>query len=272
MGPSPPPPSPPPKKSKWGIVWRIITGIILLMGAYWTATQIKNYHKSPEQKYEEATITPGDLKPPKFNPSANTWFYTLEKKPVFTTYPSSNKKLPAVKGILLKDTDSSTIVAFSVGVSVAIVPLKLLYQGIVLNVLSRGNCDTVKLIFGVKDDRLYTSCEFKNLATEETAGIIEFNHWRLFKEHYLYCSNDDSTLEVRDNQNYVNFSLKYELGNKNFNQVFIGGYFIKPTSISVFTNFWKGAARVQDTCYNKLDKSWKQKAEINISALVSVYE
>jgi len=263
---------PPPKRSKWEIGRKIGATIILLMGAYWTCTQIYNSWKSPQKKHEEATTIQGYLKPPKFDHPSGTSFHTLEQKPVFTTYPSIDKKLPHVTGILLKDKDSSSFITFMVGMSFAMVPLRLLYQGIVLNVASRGNCDTVKFIFGVKDDRLYISCEFKNLATEETAGTIDLNHWVSFNEHVLCVKNDDSTLEVKDKQNYINFSLKYELGNINNNEVFIGGYFISPTSISVFTNFWKGRARVEDTCYNKSDNAWKGKAEVPISRLVSVYQ
>ncbi len=60
----------------------------------------------------------------------------------------------------------------------------------------------------VKDNRMYVSIEFKDLLKEETVGVIEYNHWKLYKYNLLDFHNDDNRLEVIDKQNNIVFSIR----------------------------------------------------------------
>lgn len=120
---------------------------------------------------------------------------------------------------------------------------------------SNFSCGSIK--FGLKDDRVYVSTEFKDLQKEETIGIIEFNHWKVWKRNRLFYYDDENRLEVRDLQNLKVFSIKYEFDGV-LQEIFVSGYFIQPENVAILA-FNKDTTKMIQTCIQKSDLAWKTK-------------
>ena len=69
----------------------------------------------------------------------------------------------------------------------------------------------VKMI--IKNDRLFISTVFKDIQKEEVVGIIDYDHWRLFKPNLLNWKESDTSLEALDRGNNVIFNMIYEQPN-----------------------------------------------------------
>ena len=129
-----------------------------------------------------------------------------------------------------------------------------------------GNCPNAKLFLGIKDDRLYVSVKFNDLETGQNIGTIAFNHWKVFLPNLLSYRYDDERLEVRDRQDNIVFSIKYEESNNGkAPKIVIGTYLNSEESVLVCTNTWNA------TCVNKKEKGWKKRALKFIETIESVF-
>ena len=117
-----------------------------------------------------------------------------------------------------------------------------LYTGVNLFAPLFTGCTDSKLILGLKDSRIYVSVEFKDLKKEETIGIIEFNHWKLYKENTFDFDNTDEKLQVKDKQNNIVFSIEYDTKPGDDPQININGYFINPKAVLVVSENGTGEA------------------------------
>jgi hypothetical protein len=253
----------------------IITGIIKIKDAFYPPVQKPIIEKTAREKFDQDYID-SSLNPPKIYNEPN--FSILEHPPVFTTaakYDSS----PTIKGIKLLGDASLLYVIFNLGTTLEMIPIQSLDSGVRLRIpaLYKG-CNPSYISFVIKDNRLYVSAEFKDLLKEETIGIIEYNHWRLYKSNLFDFHNTDDKLEVIDKQNNIVFSIKFEIGPANFNSVNISGYFINPYSIAILSYkdpiYLKSGQIIRgglDTCIDKATDNWKQKSAVLISDIKTIF-
>lgn len=260
--------------------WKIITAIILIIGGIASYISIKNSLKPPEQQFEEQNTESGNLKPPKLNYSdsqrsqiANDGIkvFVSSTPPIYAT--KIDKRLPPVIGIHVTDFNIDNPIYVECGDKMFYLEAGAFYKGVdVLKTLG-DSCSNTTLILGLKDDRLYISTEFKRLQNEETMGVIEYNHWTLYKDNILKYRYNDTMLEVSDKQNKIAFSIKYghtsmQLSKGNLvNGVVLAGYFLGDTSITVINSRQESFR----TCFFKSDPNWKQKASVKISKIKSLW-
>lgn len=111
-------------------------------------------------------------------------------------------------------------------------------------------------------------------------GVIEFNHWKLFKANITDFPHNDSMLEVRDKQYKIAFSIQYKddngiiwnAGNGYYPaaEVTIKGYFIGDTSIAIVNTKFSDTTSFK--CIPKSDPKWKEKASVSISRIKSIFK
>jgi hypothetical protein len=165
------------------------------------------------------------------------------------------------RGITIKDLGKQTLIMM-VGRTAWLIDGSAFYRGIEI-FPSKVFCDDYKLVLGAKEDKLYVSAEFKDLEKEEMMGIIEFNHWKLYKENVFSFNNDDETLEVRDKQNNIAFAISY--GRLvHMKGVLVSGYFIGDSSTMVLRTNIEGPKDTQ-FCILKSDPAWKNRVMTEIS-------
>lgn len=261
--------APKPPAKGFGNLFAIVSTAIGFLGVIFSYPSFVDYFKSPEEKYQEQTFVQGDLKPSKVNapqPASDSAFET--KAAIYSTV---NDTLPIIKGILLRQSGTElSEVAVHLGGSLNLIPIAYFYHGIELPIVSKE--DTCgKIAFGVKDNRLYVSVGFKDLKNEETIGIIEYNHWKLYKSNMFDFHSDDNRLEVIDKQGNIVFSIEYNRETI-FDGVYIDGYLINPNSIAVLRNDRDLNSKSSCNCILKTDSNWKGKAQIQISKILPIFK
>lgn len=264
-------PTKPKAKSKikiFGVaLWKVIIGAILIATGIVAFIDIKKVFLNPKEIYDKETFIEGDLKPAKLNIIDSFEKISNEGVIRFSTELIKDT-LPVIKGILIKDFIKSDILVI-MGNSGRTYARDDYYTGIdVLKSLKK--CIQKKIILGVKDDRLYVSCEFKDLQNEQTIGVIEFNHWKLYKANMFDFISTDDKLEVIDKQHHIVLSIGYIVNKNNSQCLYIDGYFIDPTSILVLRGH-KVLGKEYENCFLKSDKNWKQKAELAIESIKSAF-
>ena len=252
--------------------WKLITGIGLLLAIGVSLFFFIDRYKSPKQKFEEEKLAQGNLNPPILQNFTKE--YTIsETPPKFYENPPVNTLYPHIKGIYAKNIKNLQYVNVILGSLAVRCLVSDLYNGVNLFSPAFSNCTDSKLMLGLKDDRLYVSVEFKDLKKEETIGVIEFNHWSLYKDNLLDFNNDDERLEVKDKQNNIVFSIQYFVDMPNDPEIYIRGYFISPYDILVLTD--RAIADKNgvefNKCLLKTDSNWKQKAEFRIQDIKSIF-
>lgn len=101
------------------------------------------------------------------------------------------------------------------------------------NLIACGNIDAFRMKFKLENDRLFVSTSFIDVLHEELVGVIEYNKWKLFKGQFIDFYNDDKTLEVRDKQGLVIFSLQFKFPNT----ILLRGYFINDVFTTVISDY-----------------------------------
>ena len=256
--------------SKISPVWKIVGGISLLLGLFFTVIQLWD-RLSPTQnketikeKYEKENFDTGTLTGPRIITFKN---YIPER------YSIVNNNLivdtfPEIKGILVKDISKDGL-TINFGLSSVDFPASLCYEGVdvfSISLIKYLTCELPKLFIGVKGDRLYASVKFNDLQTGQNIGIIEFNHWRLFLPNLLSYNYDDERLEVKDKQGNIVFSIKYEESkNGEKPSISLKGYLFTLNSITVFTD---GS---QMSCISTDDKDWKKRALESMNNIKSIF-
>lgn len=269
-------------KQKYANRIALIIGVIASIIAIYQF--IKDSIKSQKEKYNDETFVKGTLRPSFLTKEIpyNHNSYTVSESPINFSITNNIKNSPAITGIKLTSPHSKKWVYVQFGAFGFIVKISDLRRGVELFSKNLIDCTSKKIFLGVKDDRLYISTEFKDLQKEETIGVIEFNHWKLYKPNLFDYRNDDKRLEVVDKQNNIVFSINYI---SKFNGVLISGYFIDersivilPTAItetdrSVILNSLKGSdLKNFQTCIYKKEANWKILAQREISLIHSVYD
>jgi hypothetical protein len=245
--------------------WKVILGIGVLCGIFASLPTIKEIFLTQHEKHIKAHFYEGDIQAPIFKENIKANYSLSESIPNFTI-PKVIDNYPLIKGIPIKK-QSYTFVFVSGYIFTCFE--QDLHNGIdIFNPLFTP-CSSSHLFLAVKDNRLYVSVEFKDLEKEETIGIIEFNHWKLYKENVLdYNDKDPTKLEVKDKQNNIVFSLKYS---DDTNMVWISGYFIGSKSIIVMPNDPYKSKSINPYCVLKADSNWKKKALEEITLIKSIY-
>ncbi|WP_259070136.1 hypothetical protein HDF24_15505 [Mucilaginibacter sp. X4EP1] len=275
----------PVKKKLNGVLdkgWKRVAALLLILGGIASFIAIQNeWLKSSKKKFEEQTTESGSLNPPKLNYSNSQYsqisndgfkFFIPRIPPNFDS--KTNKRFPPIIGLHVIDFNINNPIYVDCGNRIFYLTPQYFHKGVDILKTLGDSCSNTSLILGLKGDRLYISTEFKRLQNEETMGIIEYNHWTLFKENILTYRYNDTMLEVRDKQNKIAFSIKYGqtsmMRTKKgppFNGVIIRGYFLGDTSLTVINSqpgFFRG-------CFLKSDPNWKQKAAVEISKIKSLW-
>jgi len=268
------------------LIWGVIGGIGLISGILANWEPIKKMFLTQHESYENEKFVTGDLKLPKndsvnkntgphFNSSASLSgdfkrksYSILNEKPFFPT-PSFDRSRPLIKGIWLKGVNKTDVVFVFISGYLFTCFKEDLEQGIDIFNPAFKDCIATHLYLALKGERLFVSVEFKDLLKEETIGVIEYNHWRLYVPNMFDFKNDDERLEVLDKQHNIVFSIvqapKDELG------VFISGYFIGPKSIVVMPNNPKKSKSANPICIDKADPLWKAKALEEIELIKTIF-
>jgi hypothetical protein len=250
------------KYSTWEIVLGIGALIGVVFGAIAATPTIKEYFKTPKEKYEDATFEKGVLNLPDVGLIDTNGYSRAEKPPIF--YSTLNDTLPIIKGVKINTIQAEMPIGILVGNIGYIVPLINLVYGVEIPII-RG-CDCGKITFGLWHNRLFVSTEFKDLQKEETIGVIEYNHWKLYKQNMFDFHNGDNYLEVIDKQGNIVFSIKSEMKGK-CEFIYVNGYFINPNSISIVSTTLNNSPKGVCACISKSDYAWKQKAQDSISLI-----
>lgn len=245
----------------WAIAG-VIVGVAGILSAIFYP-EIRNYISSPQERYHNTTFTEGNLKMPLIDTTAISLPYT-EGIPMNFSIPADNS-LPKIHGILLKNLDNKPYLDLFLGNTLCPLPVNDLKKGMGIPL-----CNSSYILFGIKDSRLYVSVEFKDLQNEQTIGIIEFNHWKLYNPNLFDYNSTDTSLEVIDKQNNIAFSIYYEEKNlSKLNLVYISGYFIGPRSITILGCSKEPKKRI-DTCLSKNKLDWKIIAQEQIAKITPI--
>jgi hypothetical protein len=159
-----------------------------------------------------------------FKDTISDWFQSDHTK-----YKNEN----FIPGFLIPHSSDSDTLIFQVGTT----PLKLAIGdlrwheikgfGGILNCVLDAPFENFSM--KLEDKKLYFSLKIVDIEKEEVIGIMDYNHWSLFKPNLLDYYNDDNTLEVLDRQGNVAFSIQL-IG---LNIIKLRGYFISQKNISI---------------------------------------
>ncbi len=270
------------KFSKLSKAEKIITGICVLLGGILAAIQIYDRYNPPrhltEREKFDSDYIDSTLKPPKITSITANGYEELDSPPIFAK--GVNDDFPKIKGIQLKSkrVHLADFVAFHIGKTALLVPWSSLEAGIKISIPVKKSCNPSYISFGLKDDRVYVSVEFKDLLHEETIGVIEYNKWRLYKKNMFNFHNTVEKLEVIDRQNNIVFSIKFQIGVAKVNTIIVSGYFINPYAVSILSytdiQYLKDGNMVTvglDTCLSKSQSNWKQKAQEMASQIKTIF-
>lgn len=243
----------------FSVPWKITLLVFSIAGGLVAIISIYDRCKSPQLKMLDE-FDEGDLKPDKISTKRATeeTIRFLKYSPLISDEKTNGDTLPRIFGLKIKNIESNGIF-LNIGNTVMPVTLPQLSNGIEVSIPIHGNFSCSSLRFGYKDERIYISTEFSDLQKEETIGIIEYNHWKLFKKNRLIFYNDERRLEVRDLQNNIVFGIEYKQDFGKNNWVYVSGYFISPETVSIIAT--DSTRRTDtDTCISKSSDSWKVKS------------
>lgn len=254
-------PSLPRKKNNlFSITWKVILGIATIAGIISAFPVIEDWISTPKEKYTKDFFVEGDLKPTKLLlQRQESKDYRLSDLPLNFNLTPSEKIEPIIKGIRLRNLHKRKFLYIMAGNVVLKCDIADFYKGVRVFSKKFEGCSDSNLILGIKDDRLYVSVEFKDFQKEETIGVIEFNHWKLYKPNLFDFDNDDTKLQVRDKQHNTVFSIRYIAAQEpqSINTVILTGYFINPSSVLVLSLDSLGKGFSEAVCYSKGATNWK---------------
>lgn len=257
--------------------WAIFCGFTIFLGAVVAWPDLVKIFSSDKENFEAETVIVGELKPQKL--SDNRQYSVLESVPEYLFDKLKKVEVyPHVKGIWIKNFSKKEDLAIFLDGKLLRVIKNDLYRGIDLFNPLFDSCIASHFYMVVKDEKLYISLEFKDLKNEETIGIIDFNHWRLFKENLLSFESTDEKLEVRDKQNNIVLAIRFQDSYQGFFGILnISGYFIGSTSILVIPNVGRGLNgkdNLPDFSYNCISKAvpdWKNEALKKIEFIETIF-
>jgi hypothetical protein len=261
-------------------LWHIITGVIMIAGGVALYFQLKTETKSAHDKYYDENFDSGSLKGPIIHVDTNTSdSFEYDKtfnSPIFfdsivigkNIYKNTKDSAPIIKGILIKDLDKKSNIIINAGAfSISVSPQQLYQEfnffDIAISSID-GNfekqepqiCPNNFLKFGAIDNRVYIAASFKDLQNLQTFAVINYNRWEVYFPNLLNYSATDTSLVIRDKQNYVALSITYA---ENENAINVRGYLISPTNCFVMTDR-SASCPVRDSA-----QKWKLEVEKEIA-------
>ncbi len=270
-------------------LWQIITGVIMIAGGVALYFQLKTETKSAHDKYYDDNFDSGRLKGPIIDVDTNTskkfeYDKTFTSPPFFDTiiigknfdsivigkniYKNTKDSAPIIEGILIKDLDKKSNIVINAGAfSISVSPQQLYQEfnffDIAISSID-GNfekqepqiCPNNFLKFGAIDNRVYIAASFKDLQNLQNFAVINYNRWEVYFPNLLNYSATDTSLVIRDKQNYVALSITYA---ENENAINIRGYLISPTNCFVMTDR-SASCPVRDSA-----QKWKLEVEKEIA-------
>lgn len=266
--------------------WKVIGVLFIIGGGILSFVQLYDIffppkekpiiEKTARQKFDENYID-STLRPTSLPATTSEKHYSvLESTPILTT--PVRVDYPIIKGLKLSNDSTFPVVSFFLGHTLVLVLRQDLKKGIKLSLNMKRDCPSSYISFVEKDNRVYVSTEFKALMNEETIGVIDYNHWRLCKKELFDYRNTDDKLEVIDRQNQIAFSIKFEIGIVGTNVIEVSGYFINPTAITILSFHGdrspNGSIALKggiDTCLDKSINKWKEKSQILISDIKTIF-
>lgn len=266
-------------KKYWPVV--VAIGVVFTMIKNWP--DVVAAFSSDKKNFEKNTIIKGTLNG---TPIDDSFAWNIEKPMVFYSNPLPPQD-PVIRGVRIPQYDDPEFIktgkiSVKIGGLMAQTAAKVfLYPQDFLRFLYKDCNLTKSLLIGVRDSRMYVSTEFNDLQHEDAMGIIEYNHWKLYKGNILEYYDTDSSLEVKDKQGYIVFSIKYFTEHTpNRAAVEISGYLIDPNSILIMGNQLMvvdtiGGAHYTDSarrCFSKDLTDWRRKAEVEIAKIKTIME
>jgi hypothetical protein len=257
-----------PKAGSVIIYIAIILAVVSLLVVVKYQDPIRNFFQPPKDKFVTQKPVTVDVHPPKLQPGKLDMgsIKILEQPPVFYTEPFENK-YPTINGIRLRTFDSSGFTVFGIGNTALPFYNPDLERGIEFSIGNQSGCPDHKISLFLKNMRLYVAAEFKDFEKEEVMGVMEYNHWKVYKDNIGDFKNDDFGLEVKDKQGKVAFSICSGYGNV----VYIAGYFINHRSVMVVQNNYQ-KTREHFRCIPKKDSDWRRRAEYEVGIIKSIFE
>lgn len=183
------------QRYKW--VWSIIGVLTTLLTIYLAKDPIKKILQSQYENYRDDNIISGILIPGNLPPNS-------------VIYINFGKSQDNFRVSSLRD-------------------------GVEFNseLIACGKRNAFRMKFKLENNRIYVSTSFIDVLHEELVGVIEYNQWKLYKGQFIDFYNDDKTLEVRDKQGLVMFSLQFKFPNT----ILLQGYFINETFTTVISDY-----------------------------------
>jgi hypothetical protein len=164
-----------------------------LSGIFMFRDELHKLFSSKHDLYEENNTITGEVQSPKISESI-----TKEVTPTFI-YNTYNYHYPLIRGLYIKDLHKMGDLGFKVGSNTLYLSVQDLYDG-GSNFRERGYnkmlCDTsINLYFAAREDSLYVSTKFVSLKDEIEIGVMEYNHWRIYKDRYIDYRCSSNSLE-----------------------------------------------------------------------------
>lgn len=257
--------------------WKIAGVIFILASALATYFSIGDHYKTPHEKYVDENLPQGDFETSKIKNGQIAPYTTLDIPPNFKI-PKIHIG-PSIGGIYVDTVKHKQGLYISINQTLYHCPISGLEKGINLFANSFNNCTGSSLSICLKNDRLFVSTEFKDIETEQIIGVVEYNHWTLYKPNFFNYLPGKNGLEVIDRYHHIVFSVQFfDEGNI----VFISGYFISLDNIMIVRNpllkdsIMNGSnyhfAQNQPTiCIPKTANNWKHTAIKYIEQIQSVF-
>src|ERR1700722_20621824 len=254
--------------------WKIFLGITVAVPfLYWLYA---NFLKPKYTQFSDEKKISHEIKSPRISAFK---FQTLENKPPFI-YGDGDVKFPTVNGIKVPGLKNDIMpISIQIGGYVYLIPSVNLYNGMqIITATEEYDLPLVSII--AKDDRLYVSAKFLDLANEFEIGEMKFNHWSLYRENLLDYHYDDKKLEVIDKRGNIVFSIAYEnsmeIDSSKLSFLVIAGYFISPRKVLVLNNleYFNGGHYINDHAhelFNKADSGYKNDALVEIRKIRSIF-
>lgn len=252
-------------KSFTGILTTIIT-LISVVGIPLIIKQTKNEFRSPQEESDSKYYL-GELKPKTLERTVQRNSIEISKMPDFTKLPKVNKNdgLPIVKGLKIPQGTGKPF-GIMAGNLIKFLNVDTLRDGRYFNL----KCENEGMKLGVlyNDGKMYFSTSFYDIFKNQLIGELEFNRWKVYKEHYDYPQNTEYKLEIKDSKGYIAFSAEFLFGDK-IDVIKLNGYFLRPSFISIID-----AGRSDytiDTCLSTSDPNWLSNAEAFIEKIHTIF-
>jgi hypothetical protein len=259
----------PDKPNRWNKYWKFLAGFILV--ATFAITVYTIWPKSDKEQFDQDNTIKGKVKSESISE-----YKTIQTRANFTFTPKNIP--PILNGVYIKDLNKYPEITFEIaGNQVQYTPEQL-SEGVnpVNAALVRLPCQPINLLIKSKGDRVYVSAIFVDFDTGHEIGVMDYNHWTLYKGTFLDYHPDpkEKKFEVIDKRGDIVFSILFSLEeDKPFLR--LAGYFADPRYILVLNNEKVSSEKLTSggiDCFAESDTNWKQSALIAMRKIKSVFQ